>query len=86
LFEVPVKCDKYNFSNGMIVFEKGVTKIGSTVHHECFPSHKLVGNGTRTCLDSGIWTGSTPKCVGKSCDKLAKYNKILLKYLAFIAV
>lgn len=42
----------------IVKYEKGV-KI---VKYSCSKGYALIGNGTRTCLHDGTWTGSAPIC------------------------
>ena len=32
------------------------------VYYNCDREYELVGNSNRTCLKSGKWSGSTPRC------------------------
>ena len=32
------------------------------IHYWCNPGYDLIGNKTRTCTASGMWTGSSPSC------------------------
>ena len=38
---------------------------GSTVNYECNSGFKLIGVRSRTCQDSGNWSGEPPTCNGK---------------------
>ncbi|XP_063854317.1 CUB and sushi domain-containing protein 1-like [Scylla paramamosain] len=46
------------------------TNTGSTVTYTCPTDSLLVGNSTRTCLKSGLWSGSAPTC--KSLSSLSR--------------
>ena len=47
-------------ANGMRSFQS--TAIGSTVMYTCDDGFKLVGDKSRSCLDTGLWNGSVPAC------------------------
>ena len=36
--------------------------FGSIANYSCFEGYELDGNVTRTCLESGNWSGSDPTC------------------------
>ena len=39
--------------------------VGSVAVYFCDDGYTLEGDTTRECLSSGLWNGSTPKCVEK---------------------
>ena len=41
--------------------------FGSSANYSCFEGYELDGNVTRTCLESGNWSGSDPACNCKLC-------------------
>jgi hypothetical protein len=43
---------------------------GSTATYTCYEGYELVGNATRTCLDSGKWSGTEPQCDQVICPPL----------------
>ena len=46
------------------------TTYNSIATYSCDTGHMLVGDETRTCLESGVWSGSTPICTGEcTCRK-----------------
>jgi len=38
------------------------TRHGSQASYECHPGYHMLGKNTRTCLDTGYWTGQEPTC------------------------
>lgn len=50
-------------------YAKNTTYVGSEVVFSCSPSHKLTGVPKRTCLESGIWSDSSPKCEEIRCPE-----------------
>ena len=49
--------------NGMI--ETSGTKFGDFAEYSCIPGFSLVGERTRTCGHSGVWSGVDPVCLRK---------------------
>ncbi len=45
------------------VFLSGTT-FGSRANYSCETNHKLVGPVRRVCLESGIWSNTSPTCEG----------------------
>ncbi|XP_078575446.1 sushi, von Willebrand factor type A, EGF and pentraxin domain-containing protein 1-like isoform X3 [Branchiostoma floridae x Branchiostoma japonicum] len=45
---------------------------GGVVSYHCEDGHQLQGIGTRVCLDSGSWNGTSPLCEPVSCGKPAE--------------
>ncbi|XP_078371653.1 sushi, von Willebrand factor type A, EGF and pentraxin domain-containing protein 1-like [Oculina patagonica] len=43
------------------------TKYQSTVTYTCKPDHHLEGEDSQVCQASGIWSGSKPVCLERSC-------------------
>ena len=51
-------------ANGMVTVP--ATIFNSTASYSCNTGSTLTGDDTtRTCLGSGLWSGSTPTCEGK---------------------
>ena len=42
------------------------TGFGQTATYSCNTGYNLVGNSTRTCQATGVWSGSAPSCEGGS--------------------
>lgn len=49
--------------NGMV--KTTGTKFWDTATYSCMPGFQLQGQESRTCSDSGSWTGEAPTCVGE---------------------
>ena len=47
-------------TNGQVTWT-GLTN-GSTATYTCDSGYHLIGDPTRTCLSSGIWSGQEPTC------------------------
>lgn len=43
--------------------------VGALINYSCPKGHALDGNGTRQCLNAGIWSGAAPMCKCKCCLK-----------------
>ena len=39
--------------------------VNSTATYSCNTGYTLTGNDMRTCLETGLWSGSEPMCTGK---------------------
>ena len=48
-------------ANGQ-VNDTGGTTFGQTATYSCNTSYNLVGNSTRVCQATGVWSGSAPTC------------------------
>ncbi|XP_074599760.1 CUB and Sushi multiple domains furrowed isoform X2 [Brevipalpus obovatus] len=53
-------------TNGKGYLRQGTTNYGSLVEYHCMPKFGIVGGSTRTCLSSGVWSGSLPRCIEQS--------------------
>ena len=49
--------------NGLLVIND--TTLGSLVTYSCIEGYNLIGDGMRTCLDNGSWSGQDPVCQSK---------------------
>jgi len=47
-------------ANGNVIHSN--TTVGSTVMYTCDLPFILCGDDTRTCLSTGVWSGSLPSC------------------------
>ena len=52
-----------NSTNGQVSYTAGTT-FGQTATYSCNTGYTLVGDSTRTCQSTGVWSGSTPICQG----------------------
>ena len=50
-----------NQANGR-VSHTGRTTVGQTANYTCNTGYDLVGNSTRMCEATGMWSGSEPTC------------------------
>ena len=50
-----------NPANGKVSHTAGTT-YGQTATYSCNTDHNLVGDNTRTCQATGVWSGSAPTC------------------------
>lgn len=51
--------------------------VGGKIQYQCPKGHSLVGNGTRTCRENGLWSSFAPSC---------KCKRILIKFVDKITV
>ena len=71
-FPIVVSCGALaNPANGQ-VGHTGAT-FGQTATYSCNIGYNLVGGSTRTCLATGVWSGSAPTCQGTYVVKLTTY-------------
>ena len=49
-------------TNGQVTWT-GLTS-GSTANYTCDSGYQLIGEQTRTCLSTGMWSGQEPTCEG----------------------
>lgn len=54
---------------GSIKYSKNTTYLGSEVTYSCANTHRLNGITKRTCLESGQWSDSAPKCEEIRCTE-----------------
>ena len=50
-----------NPANGQVSHATG-TKLGQTATYSCDQGYNLVGDSTRKCQATGMWSGSAPTC------------------------
>ena len=50
-----------NPANGQVSHTGGTT-LGQTATYSCNTGYSLVGDSTRTCQSTGVWSGSVPTC------------------------
>ena len=54
-----------NPANGKVIHtQSGGTTYGQTATYSCNTGYNLVGNSTRNCQATGLWSGSAPICQG----------------------
>ena len=64
LFLTVVDCGTLNDpANGNVSHTAGTT-FGQTANYTCNTGYRLVGDSTRTCQATGVWSGSAPTCQG----------------------
>ena len=56
-----------NLDNGKLMIEG--FKFRQSVYYECDLGYSLGGSYSRTCLDSGLWSGQEPSCVPVMCPE-----------------
>ena len=58
-----VRCNVLpSISNGEVQFSSDIIFPGSTATYNCIAGYRLVGEATRTCQESGQWSGQVPFC------------------------
>ena len=55
-----------NPANGQVSHTAGTT-FGQTATYTCNMGYNLTGESTRTCQDTGLWSGSAPTCQRMLC-------------------
>ena len=62
-----------NPTNGQVSHPSGTT-FGQTATYSCNTGYNLVGDNTRVCQATGVWSGSEPTCLieGMSCSLFLK--------------
>ncbi|XP_055682887.1 sushi, von Willebrand factor type A, EGF and pentraxin domain-containing protein 1 isoform X2 [Lutzomyia longipalpis] len=50
-------------------YTQNTTYVGSEVSYSCSNSHRLSGVSKRTCLDTGLWSDTAPKCEEIRCSE-----------------
>ena len=62
-FNAEVDCgDLFDPTNGGVSVNS--TTFNSTATYTCDSGYSLVGDTTRICLASGLWSGIVPNCTG----------------------
>ena len=63
-FFIAVNCSTLNNpANGQVSHTAGTT-FGQTATYSCDTGYNLVGDSTRTCQATGVWSESEPTCQG----------------------
>ncbi|KAG5674431.1 hypothetical protein PVAND_004402 [Polypedilum vanderplanki] len=55
--------------SGNIRYVQNTTYLNSEVVYSCVNTHRLNGNPRRTCLDTGLWSDTAPKCEEIRCSE-----------------
>ena len=71
-----------NPENGMV--SVSTTTYNSVANYSCNTGYNLTGEMSRTCLDTGLWSGSEPTCTGKTQHSL-KIDLFTNNYFHFIS-
>lgn len=50
--------------NGRVIVVNGTTTYGGAAEYHCLPQFERSGLFLRKCLDTGLWSGEEPKCIG----------------------
>ena len=62
IFILAVDCDiLMDPANGQVTLTAGTT-FGQNATYSCNTGYNLVGDSTRTCQATGVWSGSEPTC------------------------
>lgn len=62
-----ITCNEPDIHENLII-EPGTRLVGSLAKYSCPKGHYIIGNNTRVCMNSGQWTGRTPKCKGNKSN------------------
>ena len=66
-----IRCaDLPGITNGEVTFSGSINFPGTTATYTCIIGYTIAGGATRTCLESGQWSGIEPICTGK-CTTLS---------------
>lgn len=57
----PLSCGSPDSLQNTTVSGKNFS-LGGVINYSCPSGHALIGNGTRECLQSGIWNNQAPTC------------------------
>ena len=72
-FLTDVDCGTLTYpTNGQVSHTAGTT-FGQTATYSCDTGYNLVGDNTRICQATGVWSGSAPTCQGMLFLKLEYY-------------
>ena len=62
LLLTPVDCGTLTHPANGHVSHTGGTTLGQTATYSCNPGYNLVGDSSRKCQATGVWSGSAPTC------------------------
>ncbi|XP_058127402.1 sushi, von Willebrand factor type A, EGF and pentraxin domain-containing protein 1 [Anopheles ziemanni] len=68
---VEITCDELSFADAALLVNAGTRKVGVLAEFSCSKGRYMVGNGTRTCLPNGQWSGRNPVCKLIDCGRPA---------------
>ena len=81
LLSTAVDCDTLpDPANGRVNDTSGTT-FGQTATYNCNTGYNLVGNSTRMCQATGVWSGSAPTCEG-----MLLLVELTIKYIHDVAL
>lgn len=63
-----ITCKQPDLTANLLV-DVGDRSVGATARFNCLKGYSLSGNGTRSCLKSGHWSGRSPVCVPIECGQ-----------------
>lgn len=58
---VEITCEEPNVAENLVV-SAGDRKVGTAARFSCTKGRYMVGNDSRTCQPTGLWTGKNPVC------------------------
>uniref|UniRef100_A0A182FK45 Sushi, von Willebrand factor type A, EGF and pentraxin domain-containing protein 1 n=1 Tax=Anopheles albimanus TaxID=7167 RepID=A0A182FK45_ANOAL len=65
-----ITCTELNVTESVLV-SYGTRRVGVQAEFSCAKGRYMVGNGTRTCLPTGQWSGRSPVCKLIDCGRPA---------------
>ncbi|CAI8036469.1 Sushi, von Willebrand factor type A, EGF and pentraxin domain-containing protein 1 [Geodia barretti] len=68
--EDDIVCEELETTNAMVGYTN-TTMINSVAIYSCDDGYSLVGDASRTCLETGLWSGTAPTC-NIDCGALEK--------------
>ena len=76
LLSIVVDCGNLTSpANGQVDLTSGTT-FGQIVTYSCNIGYNLVGDSTRTCQATGVWSGSAPTCEGMFYSAVSTIKEI----------
>ena len=72
-------------ANGQVDLTSGTT-FRQTATYSCNAGYNLVGDSTRTCQATGVWSGSVPTCQGVLVKGNGTYNSMYFGLAYLITV
>jgi hypothetical protein len=59
-----------------VKIEAGQRRVGEIAKFSCTTGRYLVGNSTRQCLSTGLWSGRNPQCKRELIEKKMKHSEL----------